>query len=75
MSDNRQWYLDDQPKPSLRRWVFNQMAVGAGWAALVFFGASLCVFVIRAIAGLLPQDPFASADSVLQFGQAVTHLI
>ncbi len=75
MSENKEWYLEDQPKPSLHRWIFGQMAVGAGWAALVFFGAILFVFVLRSIASMLPEDPFASADGVLQFGQAVTHLI
>ena len=64
MSDNNNehWYLDDQ-KPSLRMWVFTQMAAGAGWGALVFFGVILFIFALIALSTLLPEDPFAALDT------------
>ena len=59
------WYLDDN-KPSLRSWVFSQMAVGAGWGMLVFFGAILFIFALIAISNILPEDPFAAFDTGTQ---------
>ena len=58
------WYLDDN-KPSLRVWIFSQMAVGAGWGALVFFGIVLFIFALIAISSILPEDPFAALDTGL----------
>ncbi len=60
MSDkNDEWYLQGG-KPSLKMWVFSQMAIGAGWGALVFFGAILFIFALIAISAILPEDPFAA---------------
>jgi len=56
------WYLQDS-KPSLRSWIFGQMAIGAGWGALVFFGVVFFIFVLIAISGLLPEDPFALIET------------
>jgi hypothetical protein len=62
MADNDpHWYLDDS-KPSLRMWIFSQMALGAGWGALVFFGVILFIFALIAISSLLPEDPFAALE-------------
>ena len=59
MADNDpHWYLDDS-KPSLRMWIFSQMAAGAGWGALVFFGVILFIFALIAIRSILPEDPYA----------------
>ena len=71
MSDkNDHWYLDDS-KPSLKMWVFSQMAVGAGWGALVFFGVILFIFALIAISNLLPEDPFAALDTGLAAASAL----
>ena len=68
MSDkDPHWYLDDS-KPSLRMWIFSQMAMGAIYAMLVFFGVILFIFALIAISNLLPEDPFAALDS----GAAIT---
>ncbi|MDD9922563.1 MAG: RC-LH1 core complex protein PufX [Boseongicola sp.] len=70
MSDKDPWYLEDN-KPSLRMWVLSQMAAGAGWGALVFFGVVLLIFALIAISTLLPDDPFAA----LETGQFVSALV
>ena len=71
MSDNKEhWYLDDN-KPSLKMWVFTQMAAGAGWGALVFFGVILFIFALIAIASILPEDPFAALDAGVAFANAL----
>jgi hypothetical protein len=68
MSDkDPHWYLDDS-KPSLRMWIFSQMAMGAIYAMLVFFGVILFIFALIAISNLLPEDPFAA----LETGAAIT---
>ena len=56
------WYLDDS-KPSLRMWIFSQMAMGAIYAMLVFFGVVLFIFALIAISNLLPEDPFAALET------------
>ena len=63
MSDkDPHWYLGDN-KPSLKMWVFSQMAAGAGWGALVFFGAVLFIFALIAISSILPEDPFSALET------------
>ncbi len=63
MSDkDPHWYLDDS-KPSLRMWIFSQMAMGAVYAMLVFFGVILFIFALIAISNILPEDPFAALDA------------
>ena len=72
MSDNNEhWYLDNDQKPSLRMWVFTQMAAGAGWGALVFFGVILFIFALIAISSILPEDPFAALDTGLAAASAL----
>ena len=64
MSDenNRYWYIDDQ-KPSLRLWIFSQMALGASYAALAFFGVIAFSLILVVISKLLPEDPFAALET------------
>jgi hypothetical protein len=62
MSDNQDWYLESTPKPSLRAWIFGQMAMGAVYAALALFGVIAVILIIRAISYLLPEDPFAALE-------------
>ena len=68
---NEQWYLDNDQKPSLRMWVFTQMAAGAGWGALVFFGVVLFIFALIAISSILPEDPFAALETGAAFASAL----
>ena len=75
MSDKDHWYLESEKKPSLRMWIFNQMAMGAVYAALVFFGAILIIFIIRAIGALLPENPYASLEMLREGTEALTRLI
>ena len=62
MSDQDPWYLDGS-KPSLKAWMFTQMAIGAGWGAIVFFGVVFFIFILVAISSRLPEDPFAMLDA------------
>ena len=55
MSD-KDWYLEHDRKPSLYGWIFNQMAMGAVYGALVFFGAILFILALYALGQLLPED-------------------
>jgi len=56
MSD-KDWYLDHgDRKPSLYGWNFNQMALGAVYGAIVFFGVILLILAIYALGQLLPED-------------------
>ena len=62
MTHKDDWYLDRTPKPSLAAWIFQQMALGATYAALVLFGAIAIILIIRAIGFLLPENPLAVLD-------------
>jgi hypothetical protein len=63
MAQKDDWYIDSTPKPSLRFWIFNQMALGAIYAALVVFGLIAFILVIRAISFLLPENPFEALET------------
>jgi hypothetical protein len=63
MANKDDWYIDSTPKPSLRFWIFNQMALGAIYAALVVFGLIAFILILRAISFLLPEDPFAALET------------
>jgi hypothetical protein len=63
MANKDDWYIDSTPKPSLRFWIFNQMALGAIYAALFVFGLIAFILVIRAISFLLPENPFEALDA------------
>ncbi|WP_413717517.1 RC-LH1 core complex protein PufX [Silicimonas sp. MF1-12-2] len=72
MSDkDPHWYLDDS-KPSLRMWIFSQMAMGAIYAMLVFFGVILFIFALIAISNILPEDPFAALETGTAIATALT---
>lgn len=62
MSEQKKWYLDGQ-QPSLRMWIFTQMALGAIYAGAVFFGVIAVILIIRAISFMLPEDPFALIET------------
>ncbi|MEM9344892.1 MAG: RC-LH1 core complex protein PufX [Pseudomonadota bacterium] len=62
MADNEEWYLERDPKPNLYGWIFRHMAMGATYAALVFFGLIAVILIIRAVSFLLPEDPFAAIE-------------
>jgi hypothetical protein len=66
MAHKDDWYIDSTPKPSLRFWIFNQMALGAIYAALFVFGLIAFILVIRAISFLLPENPFEALDTGLR---------
>ena len=63
------WYLDES-KPSLRMWVFSQMAMGAIYAMVVFFGVVLFIFALIAISKILPEDPFTALDTAIAISTA-----
>lgn len=62
MSDKEEWYLDYDPAPNLYSWVFKHMAMGAVYAALVFFGIIAILVLLRALSFALPEDPFAALE-------------
>ncbi len=55
MSD-KDWFLEHDKKPSLYGWIFNQMAMGAVYGAVVFFGVILFILALYALGNLLPED-------------------
>jgi len=63
MADTDKWYLKDEKEPSLAMWIFRNMAMGAVWAGLVFFGLIAIILIIRAIGFILPEDPFAMIEA------------
>ncbi|MBC6442216.1 MAG: RC-LH1 core complex protein PufX [Rhodobacteraceae bacterium] len=66
MSEKNDWWMRDE-KMSLRGWVTTHMLRGAGAAAMLFFGIILFIVILRMIAGILPENPYAS----LELGQEV----
>jgi hypothetical protein len=71
MTNKDDWYLESSPKPSLRMWIFQQMGMGAIYAALAFFGIIAVILIIAAIGRLLPEDPFGT----FEVGRAVVTAI
>ncbi len=63
MSDTDKWYLKDEKEPSLRMWIFRNMAMGAIGAGLILFGIIAVILIIRAIGLALPDDPFAMIEA------------
>ncbi len=63
MSDDKHWYLENEPKPNLYGWIFRQMAMGAVYAAIAFFGVIAVILIIRSIGFILPEDPFALLET------------
>ena len=59
MSDNKFWYTEFGKKPSMHRWIFENMAMGAVYAAIVLFGVILLIYLLVGLSSLLPEDPYA----------------
>jgi hypothetical protein len=53
-------------------WIFSQMAMGAIYAMLVFFGVILFIFALIAISNILPEDPFAALETGTAIATALT---
>ncbi|SPJ23020.1 RC-LH1 core complex protein PufX [Palleronia abyssalis] len=69
-NDDKYWYLEGQ-RPSLYKWGLGQMALGAGYAALVFIAVIAFILILRGISYLLPEDPYAA----LHQGQTLLTMI
>jgi len=63
MAHKDEWYLESSGKPSLRMWIFQQMSMGAVYAAIFFFGVIALILILAAIGRLLPEDPYAVLDA------------
>ena len=63
MANEDKWYLKDEKKPSLARWIFEQQALGAVYAALVLAALIFFILFFKGLSGLLPEDPFATLDA------------
>ena len=63
MAEQEKWYLKDEKTPSLYFWIFQNMALGAVYAAAVLFGLIAVILILFAISQLLPEDPFASLET------------
>jgi len=59
MSNDKYWYLGGGRKPSLHRWIFENMAIGAVYAAIVLFGMILLILLLIGFSNILPEDPYA----------------
>lgn len=60
LDKNRHWYLTEDYKPSLRMWIFTQMAMGAIYGMIVFAAAVLFILALVAVSNILPDDPYAT---------------
>ena len=69
-TEDRKWYIEGQRAPSLYGWIFQQMALGAAYAAVVFFGVIAFILILRAISFLLPEDPYAALPALQAIGIA-----
>jgi hypothetical protein len=52
----REWYLQNESKPSLYGWVFQQMALGAAYAGAFLVAIMGIILILFAIGELLPAD-------------------
>ncbi|MEL7343792.1 MAG: RC-LH1 core complex protein PufX [Pseudomonadota bacterium] len=62
MVNEEKWYLKDEKKPSLARWIFEQQAIGAVYAALVLAAVIFFILFFKGVAAILPEDPFAALE-------------
>lgn len=72
MSENKYWYMDDGRKPSLHRWIFENMAIGAVYAAIVLFGIILFIYLLVGFSSILPEDPLALLAPATSTGTFIT---
>ena len=63
MANDEKWYLKDEKPPSLYFWIFRNMAMGAVYAGLTLMVILFVFLVLRSIAFILPEDPFAALDA------------
>ena len=57
--NERPYYEEGNHRTMLRGWVLGKMLTGAGWAALVVLIVLICFGLLRALAGVLPDNPNA----------------
>ncbi len=62
MANQDKWYLKDEKKPSMARWIFEQQALGAVYAALILAAIIFFILFFKGLSGLLPEDPFAALE-------------
>ena len=62
MANEEKWYMKGEKPPSLARWIFEHQARGAVYAALVLAAVIFFILVLKALSGLLPEDPFAALE-------------
>ncbi|MDG1279711.1 MAG: RC-LH1 core complex protein PufX [Pseudorhodobacter sp.] len=67
-------YFEETHEARLRNWVLYQMLRGAGWAAVLMIAIGAFFLVLRLIAGLLPENPYAALD-VIEAGKTLLPLI
>ncbi|TDL81517.1 hypothetical protein E2L08_05200 [Palleronia sediminis] len=70
MSKKTDWYLENDDR-SMHAWVLSHMTMGAVYAAVAFFGVIGFILVLRLIARILPEDPYAFLDAAGQAARAL----
>ncbi len=71
MSDDKHWYVADEKPPSLSLWIFTQMTMGAVYAFLVCMVILFVILFLKALSGLLPEDPNALLETGTRLVQAI----
>ena len=71
MSDEKPWYVANERPPSLSLWIFTQMSMGAIWAFLVCMVILFIILGLKALSGLLPEDPSALFETGSRLVQAI----
>ena len=71
MSDEKPWYVAEEKTPSLALWIFTQMSMGAIWAFLVCMVILFFILALKALSGLLPEDPNALLETGSRLVQAI----
>ena len=71
MSTEKPWYVAEEKAPSLALWIFTQMSMGAIWAFLVCMVILFFVLALKALAGLLPEDPNDMIETGSRLVQAI----
>lgn len=61
MTDKTDWWLKEE-KPGLYMWIFTKMTLGAAYGALLLAAIIFFILALKALSGLLPEDPYASLD-------------
>ena len=61
MSEKPYYHQDERQQ--LRTWALGQMMAGAGYAGAVLLVIAVFFLVLRLIAAILPEDPFAALET------------